>query len=230
MAHLITLPDIALKDSLEEEAIKVLGNETWRFLTQDLQALALDALLVQRVFTKTHYYDGDRDEDGGRITFPLSDIFRDYSFALGGAYKLFEGYVYLVAVKLHIIEPKDLKKYISVGSLTNLPTAKKEYKKMIEDIANTIQDAKVLSRWQALYDTYEDFRNSPAHYSEQMRETYEEVNAEISHILVEIKNMTRYFFLKDMIDDMNKTSFNFPTVSAITVFEEPDYEPDPPEE
>lgn len=229
MAHQVLSPEDALKNSLTIEAVRTLGVEPWEFLTKDLQKLVVDALLVQRVFSNTHYYDGVRDEEKQRVTYPLSSIFRDYSFAMGGAYKLFEGYVYLVAVKLHIIAPRDLDKYISVGSLTNLPSAKKEYKKLIEEIAETIRDSKVLSRWQALYDTYEDFRNSPAHYSNQMRDTYEEVNAEISHILVEIKNMTKYFFSKNIIDEYNRQSSMFNSVSSVVTYEEPEYEPDPPD-
>jgi len=231
MVHKTLTSEEELKQSLFAEGMNTLGVDVWHFLTQDLQQLVVDSLLMKRIIRGTSYYDGKRSDDG-RITYPIKGIFNDYSFALAPAYKLFEGFVYLVAIKVGVLRPSDLHKFISVGSLTNLPTARKEYREMIEKISGMINDPKLLSRWQGLYDTFEDFRNSPAHYSNSFRRSYDEVDAEISHLLVEIKTMTRYLFHSDIFGEPNRLSSTFYSVGDVRLLEEiheDDYEPEPPE-
>lgn len=233
MAHKIISSEEMLQQSIIAESIKTLGIEVWHFLTQDLQQLVCDSLLMKRVFKRIDYYDGVRREDKGRITHPMKEIFNDYSFTLAPTYKLFEGYIYLVAIKVGVLKSNDLHRFINIGTITNLPTAKREYREVIEKISGMIGDPKLLRRWQGLYDTFEDFRNSPAHYSKSFRRSYEEVDAEISHLLVEIKTMTHYLFNAYIFGESYRVSSNFSSVSDVQLIDEAnedDYEPEPPEE
>lgn len=208
MAHMTYPADIELKHEIEDEVRRALGPEAWSFLTRDLQRLAIDATLVQRVFESTEYNHGMSDEEGA-ITHSLRQIFGDYSFVLAPAYKLFEGFVYLIALTTGVITPQELKtKYLPVGRLTNIEHPNNdELKKIIEAVATRIKDREIITRWQALYDTYEDFRNSPAHYGESI-EAFEQIDTDISHIFTVVRNTTKYLIRSGVLRSMQNHMFD----------------------
>lgn len=191
------------RDQYAQVAERMFDPSVWKFLTKDLHQLIIDSLILGDVFRHSSYLLADREElfSGSFIDLPATRCFFDYSFILAPTYKFFEGYIYLISIKLKIITAEEAQKIsTTVGALTNLEgDGKSKFKKVFETITSEIEDKSVRSRWQSLYDLYSDFRNAPAHYGEKILESYEQVENARSAIITAVNNTCTYFFEKEIL-------------------------------